>query len=215
MQEPLIESWPPDYDKEIKRRLALWKQLRDPEALARADRFYKYHPVEWINDFCVTFDPRVPAPQIGLMPFVLFKRQREFIEFLFFCWKTKTHGLIEKARDIGATWLASAFSVWLWKYWDGSVIGWGSLLAHNIDDRGNPKSIFLKIRQIIANLPYFMRPGNFIEKLHAPSMKVLHPYGTSAIIGEGGDNMGRGGRTTIYFKDEAGDVDSNVLTPSG
>ncbi len=82
-------------------------------------------------------------------------------------------------------------------------MGWGSLLAHNIDDRGNPKAIFLKIRQIIENLPREIMPAGYSARLHAPLMKILHPTDTATIIGEGGDNVGRGGRTTIYFKDES------------
>jgi phage terminase large subunit len=50
------------------------------------------------------------------LPFVLFRRQREFIEFLSACLEAQTSGLCEKARDMGATWLCAAFSVWLWLY---------------------------------------------------------------------------------------------------
>jgi hypothetical protein len=40
-----------------------------------------------------------------------FPRQREFIQFLYACLRAPAHGLIEKSRDMGATWLACAFSV--------------------------------------------------------------------------------------------------------
>lgn len=183
------------------------KLVDEPELIALAHEVYAQDCVRWINDWCVTVDPR-NSENLGLtrkMPFILFKRQEEMVEFVLGCLRDKENGLIEKSRDMGATWLCCAISVWLWIYHRGTIVGWGSLLAHNIDDRGNPKAIFLKIRQIIDNLPHFMRPENYDPRWHAPSMKILHPDDTfgTAIIGEGGDNMGRGGRTTIYFKDES------------
>ena len=48
-----------------------------------------------------------------------------------------------------------------------------------------------------------MFPKGFSERLHDGLCKILNPENGSAIIGEGGDNIGRGGRTTIYLVDEA------------
>lgn len=182
----------------------------DLEYAAKCKMYYKYHCIAFINDWCITFDPRNEAPLPKFMPFLLFQRQNEFVEFILSCWREKEDGLCEKSRDMGITWLCCAISVWLWIFWPGSTVGWGSVLAHNIDDRGNPKCIFLKIRQIIANLPYWMRPTGYNERWHAPSMKILHPNKkwASSIVGEGGLNVGRGGRTSIYFKDESAHYES-------
>jgi hypothetical protein len=38
------------------------------------------------------------------MPFVMFKRQDEFIQFLYGCYKDEQNGLVEKSREQGATW---------------------------------------------------------------------------------------------------------------
>lgn len=153
----------------------------------------------------MTFDPRNEAPIPKFVPFILFPRQRDFVNFILGCLRDKEHGLVEKSRDMGATWLCCAISVWLWIFHRGSTVGWGSLLAHSIDDRGNPKAIFLKIRQLIQYIPSFFRPAGFNQREHAPLMKIIHPNDAwmSTIIGEGGINVGRGGRTSIYFKDES------------
>lgn len=199
-------TWISDYKPEFIRRLKLNKRLTDDAKLrTQFMQYYRTHCIEWINDWAITFDPRNEPPVPKLMPFILFPRQREFVEFVLSCWRDKEDGLCEKSRDMGITWICCAISVWLWIFHSGSTVGWGSLLAHNIDDRGNPKSIFLKIRQIIAYLPPWMRPPHYDERWHAPSMKILHPSKkwASTIIGEGGDNVGRGGRTSIYFKDES------------
>lgn len=47
-----------------------------------------------------------------------------------------------------------------------------------------------------------MRPL-YDEKKHAPFMRIVNPVSGSTIIGEAGPNIGRGGRTAIYFKDES------------
>lgn len=167
--------------------------------------YYAKNCVQWIEDFAITFDPRNEPPLPKFMPFLLFPKQKEFVQFVLECLRDKEDGLCEKSRDMGITWICCAISVWLWLFHSGSTIGWGSVLAHNIDDRGNPKSIFLKIRQIISGLPTWMRPIYYDERWHAPSMKILHPHPewASTIVGEGGVNIGRGGRTSIYFKDES------------
>lgn len=206
-------TFPPDYTAELWRRYDLLEKLnKSPKLREFVLCAYAEDCVRWIEDWCITVDPRntgdesdEPGGTPRKMPFILFPRQKEFVQFILECLRDKENGLVEKSRDMGATWLCCAISVWLWLFHPGVAVGWGSLLAHNIDDRGNPKSIFLKIRQIIDNLPAFMKPEGYDTRWHAPSMKILHPdptFGTS-IIGEGGDNMGRGGRTTLYFKDES------------
>ena len=52
-------------------------------------------------------------------------------------------------------------------------------------------------------LPIEFRPTGYDEKKHAPHMRILNPENGSSIVGEAGDNIGRGNRTSIYFKDES------------
>lgn len=200
----IADVWPVPYFDEMSRRYRLVKKLNDhPELRPIAMAYYKNNPVEWINDFCMTFDPRNKPPVPRLIPFVLFLRQREFIQFLKECYEQKENGLTEKARDIGASWLCCAFSAWLWLFHDGATIGWGSRKEDYVDKRGDPKAIFPKIRQILENLPRWMMPERFNPITHSAHMKIINPSNGSSITGEAGDSMGRGGRTTMYFKDES------------
>ncbi|MGA7807247.1 MAG: hypothetical protein WCB02_21820, partial [Bradyrhizobium sp.] len=50
-------------------------------------------------------------------------------------------------------------------------------------------------------MPDFARAG-YSQKLHAQERKVYFPATRSSIIGEIGDNIGRGGRTALYGVDE-------------
>lgn len=199
-----MTDWPPDYMQVFSRRMTLLNKVKEDPSLSNSLMvYYKDNPIDWINDWCVTFDPRIEPPAPRLMPFILFDRQVEFVEFLQSCLEDKEGGLVEKARDIGASWLCCAFSVWLWLYYDGTAIGWGSRKEEYVDKRGDPKAIFTKIRQIIQYLPVWMLPEGFNSRLHDSHMKILNPANEASITGEAGDNIGRGGRTTIYFKDES------------
>jgi phage terminase large subunit len=169
------------------------------------------HAAEFISHWCDTFDPRNAADanedprkrKLVTMPFVLFKRQRELVEFLVGLLGAQAPGLIEKARDVGATYVAVAVSVWLWRFYPGAAIGWGSRKQELVDQIGDPKSIFEKIRATIRGLPREFWPDGFNEDKHMTRMRVINPSNGASIIGEIGDDIGRGGRTLIYFKDES------------
>lgn len=194
--------WPPDYGPIIRARLSMQARLKDDRDLqTNYMRYYRTHPVEWIEDWCITFDPRLHG--MKRIPFRLFPRQREFIEFLVEMWASGESGLTEKCRDIGASWLCVAFSAWLWLFHPGSTIGWGSRKAEYVDDKENPKAIFPKIRQLLRNLPFWMMPVGFDFDKHATYMKIINPANEATITGEAGDGIGRGGRTSIYIKDES------------
>lgn len=195
-------SWPPNYTlvfAERQRRLAKLRRNIDG-----AREFYRTHPAEFIEHFCITYDPRHSGGATpARLPFILFKRQREMVEFLMACLDGEVSGLVEKCRDAGCTWICCAFSVWLWLFWPGVAIGWGSRKEQLVDKIGDPDSIFEKMRIIIGGLPKLFLPVGFSTKDCMSYMKIVNPENGATITGEAGDNIGRGGRKRIYFKDEA------------
>jgi hypothetical protein len=201
------ESWPPQYSKVFECRKIRNDGIVIDPGLARDSIFYYSDPKhcqDFINDWCITYDPRnstngTPA----MMPFILFKRQREFVNFIMDCMNRAEDGLVEKSRDMGATWLCCAISVWLWRFKQGASVGWGSRKELLVDRIGDPDSIFEKMRMIIDYLPRWLWPKSFIPKQHLSYMKIINPDGGQTITGEAGDNIGRGGRKTLYFKDES------------
>lgn len=198
--------WPSDHKAECERRIRLLHRLRADSELARAAHIhYKHHPVDWCLDWATTYDPRNATRGLPtLMPFSMFERQTDLIQFLHSCVLDEENGLIEKARDMGATVAASAFSVWLWLYWPGAAIGFGSRKEELVDRLGDPKTIFDKLRSCIRNLPSdLFWPKGFHPDKHMTYMKIINPSNGATIAGEAGDNIGRGGRTLIYFKDES------------
>lgn len=192
------DQWPPDYKGVFAWRIKTLQQLREtPSALRGAHDFYRERPAEWITHWCDTYDPRREnGPK--WIPFVLFEKQAEFIEFLEHLRKSSESGLAEKCRDMGATWLACAYSVWRLLYFESDAIGWGSRKQDLVDKLGDADSIFEKMRVLIRRLPPEFRP-NWSTAL----MKIINNDNGATVTGESGDNIGRGGRKAIYFKDEA------------
>ena len=200
-----IYQWPPDFVSIFKKRQEKFLLIQQNKDLQKGSmEYYKTRPKEFINDWCITYDPRNVSKGLPtVMPFQLFPRQEDLVVFLHDCVMDQASGLIEKCRDMGATWVCVAFSVWLWIFHSGSAVGWGSRKEQLVDKIGDASSIFEKIRMIIKNLPSWFRPKNFKMDKHCSYMKVLNPETDASIMGESGDNIGRGGRTSIYFKDES------------
>lgn len=195
----------PNYSKIFADRAQRLQKLRDdPRLLAAAKIHYKEHPWDFINDWGMTFDPRnlergLPA----LVPFVLFPRQIETLEWVHSRWKNQERGLIEKARDFGLSWLSIAYGCTMWLFWDDYTAGYGSRKVDLVDRLGDPKSIFEKGRQFLRMVPKEFLPEGYDEKKHANFLKITNPENGSTLTGEGGYDIGRGARTSIYFVDEA------------
>jgi hypothetical protein len=196
-------NWPPDYIRVWLDRKARYEDLiSSPAHIVGAIEYYRTRPVEFIEDWCQTFDPRnAGTDKPTRLPLILFPRQRDFIEFLHECVKGETGGLVEKSRDMGATWLAVSFSVWLFLFVPGATVGWGSRKEALVDRIGDMSSIFEKIRFQLRSIPRQFWPVKFNED-NMSFMRIWAASGES-ITGESGDDIGRGGRTLIYFKDES------------
>lgn len=204
---PVMDArlWPPNYVEVLAWRQRQLKKLRtDPAVLAAALAFYKTHPVEFINHWCDTYDPRnAGSGRPTKFPFIMFKKQVEATNFIYALLEGQAPGLFEKARDMGVTWVACGVSVHLWLFWDGAAIGWGSRKEQYVDKIGDPDSIFEKLRILIRGLPREFLPVGFNSEQHLAYMKIVNPENGSTITGEAGDSIGRGGRKLIYFKDES------------
>lgn len=152
----------------------------------------------WINTFCYTYDPRLKDPYV---PFLLFPKQEDVILFFEDAYNGKKRALMDKSRDVGATWLMSAFLVHKWLFTPGFNGGIGSRKATLVDSKGDPDCIFEKIRMLISRLPVWMIPKEW-EKYSRTNL-IKNPSNESTITGHSGDQLGRGGRSSIYMLDES------------
>ena len=199
------ELWPPNYTEVYGWRQQQVLKFRDrPELAFGAKAYYRTRPVEFINHWVSTYDPRNSGTDIpARLPMVMFPKQAELVDFIYQCLTDEEGGLIEKARDMGATWVSVGVTVHLWLFWPGAAIGWGSRKEQLVDKIGDPDSIFEKIRLVIRGLPKEFWPRDFDIEKHASYMKIINLETGATITGEAGNNIGRGGRKLIYFKDES------------
>ncbi|MCP4991373.1 MAG: hypothetical protein GY928_36560 [Colwellia sp.] len=195
-----------DFAKEFQERAKRIHAMRaNPMLIHGAKEYYKTRPIEFIDDWCTTYDPRNASnpDKPTLMAFKLFPRQREYVEWLQDRIDNKRGGCVEKCRDAGITEVSTAFSVWAWLFVDGFSIGWGSRKELLVDRIGDPDSIFEKLRNKIRFLPSFFLPDGFSETHNFNYMKITNPVNGNTITGEAGINIGRGGRKSMYFVDES------------
>ncbi|WP_335991384.1 terminase [Acinetobacter bereziniae] len=206
---PLIKTWTintrlPDVIGEMSRRY-YYKAVTEQNELSKQAELYKCRtdPVHWFNHWIWTYDPR--GMSYGLpanLPFVLRPKQVELVDWLLERENTQTHGLIEKSRDEGMSYVVLGFFLHRWLFVEGFAGGVGSRKEELVDKKGDPKTLFHKIRDMFSKMPDWMKPKGFVEKVHDNYMRIINPDNGATITGEAGDNIGRGGRTTMYFLDE-------------
>lgn len=197
----------PDYLPVWKVRAERLAKLRvDPGLLAAIKHYYSEHPADLINDWGVTVDPRVSATgRQAIMPLLLWPKQREWIGWLYDRWKQVEAGTTVKSRDVGISWLAMGFSVAMCTTHDDFGVGFGSEKEDKVDRSGDPDCLFYKGRLFLTYLPREFR-GGWDLKFYSAHMRLTFPDTGSSITGEAGNNIGRGGRKSVYFVDESAHI---------
>ncbi len=206
---PLIKEWTinvrlPEVMTEMTRRYYYKAAIEQNELSIQAE-LYKCSkdPAHWFNNWVWTYDPRgMPFGMPANIPFVLRPKQVELVEWLEERERTQTHGLIEKSRDEGMSYVVLGFFLHRWLFVEGFAGGVGSRKEELVDQKGDPKTLFHKVRDMFSKMPEWMKPKGFIRKVHDNHMRIINPDNGATITGEAGDNIGRGGRTTMYFLDE-------------
>lgn len=194
----------PNYAAIFRERLANLDKIRaQPECLPGLREFYRENPAEFISDWGVTFDPRNAERGLPtIVPFVLFERQREWVEWVVQKWKNQQPGLTEKSRDMGISWLSMATASTLCLFNEGMAFGVGSRKEDYVDKIGTIKALLPKARMFLEYIPEEFR-GGWVPWRDAPFMRINFPETGSLIMGEAGDQIGRGDRASIYLIDEA------------
>lgn len=184
--------------EEIRRRKALLDECnksvsRQQEELERSSR----DPVYWCNNWVWTNDPRF-APGITTLPFALFPKQEDYLRWRIDRRNHNEQGIIDKSRDMGVTWLNVVAQCHPFVFEAGYKGAFGSRKEMLVDRKGDPDSIFEKLRFLLRSLPAWMRP-----QTEEPYLKLINKSNGAVITGEAGDSIGRGGRNSVYDVDEA------------
>lgn len=205
----------PDYQTVLAYRARKLMQLRrTPEVFPRLLAWYKTRQAQFIADWACTTDPRAIEKNLpAILPFIPFPKQIDWIDWENERWRASEPGLTEKSRDCGVSWLAAFTSCLDCRDYHGMTIGFGSSKADKVDRSDDPDCLFYKIRFFLNNIPYEFR-GGWVEKEHSSYMRVWFPYSGGSITGEAGDNIGRGGRKSKYYVDEAAHLERPQLIES-
>jgi phage terminase large subunit len=193
-----------DYSPIFQRRADALAVLQErPGLLVQVKKYYADHPADFISDWANTFNPLNPGQGLPTtLPFVLFQRQREWIDYVLWKWHNRERGITEKSREVGLSWLAVDFSSTMCLFNREFVVGLGSYKKEYVDEAGSPNSLFWKARFFIEHLPQEFR-SSWDKSRHAPQYRIFFPDTGSVIFGDVGDELGCGGRSALFFVDEA------------
>ena len=194
----------PDYLPIINARIARLQHLRQhPEKLPALRAYYRDNPWDFISDWGSTYAPKANDGGPIIRPFVLFPKQVEWLKWVVDLWQHQRRGLTEKSRESGVTWLAVSLGATLCLFHEDLTIGYGANLVSLVDTLGDMDSILEKGRFFIDHLPVEFTGGwSSTNKAHSKESLLRFPETGSVMKGQGGDNIGRGGRASIYFVDE-------------
>jgi DNA-binding Xre family transcriptional regulator len=200
------------YAAVLKARALRFDRIRSegPRAWQALRAYYRERPWALIDDWGITFDPR--NPEVGLpaiIPFVLYPRQREWLEWAVAHWRARKSCLTDKSREVGLSWLAISLAAALSILYDNVSFGFGSRKEEYVDKTDEPKSLFHKARMFVEGLPIELRAGWRREA--DTYMHLVFPETGSVISGEAGANIGRGDRRSIYIVDEAAFLERPLL----
>jgi hypothetical protein len=189
-----------------------------------------------VTDQRVTADGEIEEfvrPQ-GWYPWVPYPFQVEMVRFIDGCLDRQDDplgrgdGVIEKSRDMGATWVFCFYVASKWRHADDFIAGLFSRKEDMVESK-NQSSMFYRIE---ANLglnskipetcrahgtifdghtvrpPDWLVPAGYEAKIHNTQLNLLHPTKTNEILGEATTSRsGVGTRTTMNVLDEAAKID--------
>ncbi len=191
--------------KEIKENMAwrarVFRKVMDDPSFADVIRdACAKDPLFFINGFTYTYDPR--REPFSKIPLILYPFQEDAILDLIRA--INNHDiLIEKSRDMGASWICIAAVFYCWLFRRDLSFLFGSRVEGYVDDPGNPKSMFWKVDYLLNHLPPWLQPKGFDRKVHRRKLHIGNPELGSVIDGEStNENFARGDRRTAIVLDE-------------
>lgn len=158
----------------------------------------------WINVFGWQYNPKsTGAASTVTGPFVTWGVHDELVRKILDCIETHTDLVIEKSRDMGASWLCLFVMAWFLIFRPNSTF---LAVSRNADAVDSPKSdsLFWKIDYMLAKLPGWMcEVGQKNKTITRRKMSYDHTAINSMIVGEATTKkIGIGGRATAMFMDE-------------
>ena len=200
---------PKELNANVRFRLALLEECaRDLEFRQGVMEICKRDIIFFINVFVWQFNPKKKGEEANLAtaPFITWECQDDILLDrpettgrlgILWCDENDRTAVVQKSREMGASWLFLIFQVWLCLFHDGSQSLNISRNEKMVDSK-SPDSLFWKIRFLHSWLPGWMKGELVEEKMH-----FEYPTTGSFITGEPSTGAaGVGGRAGRAFIDE-------------
>lgn len=187
-----------------KNRLEYFKTIRTEADIIDEKEKIKASPAHWFEYYAFGYDPRARSP-LSIVPFALFPKQKEMVAWLDnLVFYQRNSGLIEKARDEGATETIVRWGLFHWLNTSGFSMLLSTRKEDEVDSKKNQNTLFERVRFQIRLLPSWQYPKGFdVERGMLSTMKLANPENGNTLLGEAPvENMGRGGRVTCAMLDE-------------
>lgn len=164
-------------------RAALWQMCKE-------DILY------YINVFVWQFNPNKLGDELGV--FVTWEFQEAAIRELLGCVEEGEDAVIEKSREMGATWICAIIFDWLGRFHDWKKFLVVSRNADAVDKPDDTDSVFWKLDHLNRYLPGWLQAGRTRKK-----MLIVYERTNSQIAGTASTGLaGVSGRSTAIFVDE-------------
>ena len=199
------EHWPRLVDDETVRRANLWARLeRDKSAQKdELDRCREDHHY-WLGNWAWLLDPKNKNKEHRRLPLIAWPEQTRLINFLEEGIELERDRMVNKARSIGASWLALGLITHHWLFEEYFMAKVGSR-KDEFASGDSPDSLMGKIRELLKTLPHWMVPER--ARSDESLSKLQNPTNGSEILGEStNENFGRGGRRKVVLVDEAAHI---------
>jgi hypothetical protein len=165
-------------------------------------------PIFWLNAFGWTFlQKKIAADgheaavygELSHVPFITWKIQDEALVDLVKAVDGGKDALIQKTRDMGASWLIVSLFQWYWQFRPSTTFLELSRKQSLVDRRGDMDSLFEKHRYLLKWQPEWLRPRRIVDNL----LHLENQDNGSTIEGEStNENAGQASRKTAILLDE-------------
>ena len=159
----------------------------------------------WVNTFAWVYEPRPGGLVEGLraVPFVAWPVQEEALRELYSAITEGRDVLMDKSRDMGASWLCLLAISWFWLCEPAFAAMLASRVEDLVDRRGDPDCLFWKLDYVRQRLPAWMQPHVRRQAMHIENLD-----NRSVISGSStNQDLARGGRRRVILLDEFAAVD--------
>lgn len=150
----------------------------------------------FVDTFCWTYDPRLT--DCTVVPFITYAFQEETLLRINQSIEQGDDIVIEKSRDMGASWMCLLVFFWRWLFKRMQSFLLLSRVEDLVDKKNESDSLFWKVDFLLKFLPAWLKPAYERQKLSLQNLD----YGSSITGSSTTSESGRGGRKTAALLDE-------------